>query len=80
MEAGVIDALFEGAGTWRLVEFKTDYVTGAAALEALLAREDYVGQVARYVTAVERLWGARPAPMLCFLNYAGAVRLVRNRW
>ena len=62
------------------MEFKTDYVKNQAALDALLAREDYVAQVARYLDAAARLLGTRPRPVLCFLNYAGAVRLVRDRW
>jgi hypothetical protein len=37
-------------------------------------------QVARYVAAAERLLSARPSPVLCFLNYAGRVRLMEDRW
>lgn len=80
METGVIDALFESEGGWTLVEFKTDAVAGPGALKALLAEEDYVDQVARYAAAVERLLGIRPEPVLCFLNYAGAVHLVTGQW
>jgi hypothetical protein len=63
-----------------LVEFKTDYVPDAEELENKLATADYVPQVARYLGAAERLLGARPRPVLCLLNYAGAVRLVEDRW
>jgi ATP-dependent helicase/nuclease subunit A len=80
LETGVMDALFEDGHGWTLVEFKTDYVAGAGRLEALLAQEDYVDQVARYVTAVEPVLGERPEPVLCFLNYGGVVRLVTGRW
>ncbi|MBN1178920.1 MAG: UvrD-helicase domain-containing protein [Anaerolineae bacterium] len=80
IEHGVIDALFETAAGWTLVEFKTDRVDDAARLEQLLAQEDYIPQVARYLAAAERLLGVRPRPVLCFLNYAGAVRLVEDRW
>ena len=80
VERGTLDALFQAGGQWTLVEFKTDYVKDHAALDALLAREDYVAQVARYLDAAARLLGTRPRPLLCFLNYAGAVRLVEDRW
>ncbi len=77
---GTFDALFRTDGQWTLVEFKTDYVKGQSDLEEILAREDYVAQVARYLDAAARLLGPRPRPVLCFLNYAGAVHLVEHRW
>jgi ATP-dependent helicase/nuclease subunit A len=82
LESGVIDALFESAGTWSLVEFKTDRIRDVAHLERLLKEEqnDYVRQVGYYLTAVERILGRRPRPVLCFLNCGGAVRLVMDRW
>ena len=52
-------------------------------LDELLAKRDedgYVVQVARYLDATEELLSIRPSPVLCFLNYAGQVRLVRDRW
>jgi hypothetical protein len=63
-----------------LVEFKTDRMEDPADLESKLDQEDYVQQVARYVTAAEQLLGERPRPVLCFLNYSGRVRLVDDRW
>ncbi|MFP4345845.1 MAG: UvrD-helicase domain-containing protein [Anaerolineales bacterium] len=80
VESGVIDALFCRGERWTLVEFKSDHVPGRAALEALLEKEDYVPQVARYLRAVERLLGVQPRPLLCLLNYDGSVRLVDDRW
>lgn len=80
LEHGVIDALFATAAGWTLVEFKTDHVRDAAHLEQLLAQKDYVPQVGRYLAAAEHLLGARPRPVLCFLNYAGAVHLEAERW
>jgi ATP-dependent helicase/nuclease subunit A len=80
LESGAIDALFRSDGRWALVEFKTDRVAGRADLERILEKEEYVGQVARYLEAAERLLGERPRPVLCFLNYAGRVRLVEDRW
>jgi hypothetical protein len=55
-------------------------VRDEAELDALLRESDYVNQVARYVDAAERLLGQRPEPVLCFLNVAGRVRLVADRW
>ena len=80
LESGAIDALFRSDGRWVLVEFKTDWVEGQAHLERTLESEDYVEQVARYVAAAEHLLGERPRPVLCFLNYAGRVRLVEDCW
>jgi ATP-dependent exoDNAse (exonuclease V) beta subunit len=76
VERGTFDALFRADGAWTLVEFKTDYVKNHAALEEILAHEDYVAQVARYLEAAARLLGTRPRPVLCFLNYAGAMHVV----
>jgi ATP-dependent exoDNAse (exonuclease V) beta subunit len=80
LENGVIDALYYDGAAWTLVEFKTDYVRDAEQLEKKLTEKDYVPQVARYLAAAERLLGVRPRPVLCLLNYAGAVRLVEDRW
>ena len=80
LDSGVIDALWRAEGRWYLVELKTDRVKGGADLEQLLRETDYMSQVARYVAATERLLGQRPEPMLCFLNFAGRVRVVTDRW
>jgi len=80
LEHGVIDALFQDESGWVLVEFKTDYVKDAEALEKKLADQDDVPQVARYLDAAERRLGERPRPVLCLLNDAGAVHLVEDRW
>ena len=78
IESGIIDALYLRGGAWTIVEFKTDAVRDAAALERMLAEEDYLAQTERYVTAVEQLLGRRPAVTLCLLNYAGGVHLQRR--
>ena len=75
IESGIIDALYLQEGIWTIVEFKTDEVRGEADFERLLAREDYLAQAQRYVTAAERLLSQRPRLILCMLNYAGAVHL-----
>ena len=78
--AGFFDVLFQADGKWTLVEFKTDYVKDQGALETLLTDEDYIAQVSRYLGAAKNFLGARPRPVLCFLNYAGAVHSVTERW
>lgn len=84
INTGVIDALWQSDGEsgqeWHLVEFKTDRIQSESALEEVLQTSDYVDQVRRYVAAASRLLGQRPVPVLCFLNYAGRVRLVADRW
>ena len=82
MESGIIDALYlrDGGstnGAWTIVEFKTDHIRDQAALERLLAEEDYLAQAERYVAAVERLLGSRPAVVLCLLDYAGGIHVHR---
>jgi ATP-dependent exoDNAse (exonuclease V) beta subunit len=80
LDRGVIDALFCEQGRWTVVEFKTDRIRDNTHLEQTLGQADYVEQVGRYLDATERLLGARPRPVLCLLNYRGAVRLVEDRW
>ncbi|MGC9347547.1 MAG: UvrD-helicase domain-containing protein [Anaerolineae bacterium] len=80
VESGIIDALFHDERGWTLVEFKADRIRDRADLERQLRETDYVDQVERYLKASERLLGARPRPVLCFLNYAGHVHLVTDRW
>jgi ATP-dependent helicase/nuclease subunit A len=80
VESGVMDALYRADGHWVLVEFKTDRIRDRAELEKTLEKEEYIQQVGRYVAAAGRLLGERPRPVLCFLNYAGRVRLVEERW
>ncbi len=80
VENGIIDALYlrgggSAGGAWTIVEFKTDHIAGAAALERLLAEEDYLAQAERYATAVERLLGKRPKASLCLLDYAGGIHV-----
>ena len=71
VESGIIDALYQHANEWTIVEFKTDRVRDKADFERLLEEEDYVAQAQRYVVAVERLLGVRPQCVLCMLNWAG---------
>jgi ATP-dependent exoDNAse (exonuclease V) beta subunit len=77
VESGVVDALYLLGGVWTIVEFKTDNLPDQAALEKLLAREDYLLQARRYREAVQQLVGQQPEVVFCFLDYAGAVHLHR---
>jgi ATP-dependent helicase/nuclease subunit A len=75
VESGIIDALYLGDAVWTIVEFKTDHVHDQAALDRLLAEEDYLAQAERYAAAVEQLLGSRPQVALCLLDYAGGVHV-----
>jgi ATP-dependent exoDNAse (exonuclease V) beta subunit len=77
IESGIIDALYQQAETWTIVEFKTDRVKNQAELQRLLAEDGYVAQAQRYITAAERLLGQQPQCILCMLNYGGTVYLHR---
>ena len=77
VESGIIDALFERAGAWTLVEFKTDRVRDREELDRVLAEEGYLAQAERYVAAAKALLGQEPEIVLCFLNLAGTVSLYR---
>ncbi|MGB4803534.1 MAG: PD-(D/E)XK nuclease family protein, partial [Anaerolineae bacterium] len=76
VESGIVDALYRHGGDWAIVEFKTDEVRDAAALERLLAEEDYLAQAERYALAVERLMDQRPRIVLCLLDYASRVHIL----
>ena len=81
IESGIIDALYLRRRLhewrWTIVEFKTDHIRDQAALDRLLAEEDYLAQAERYAAAVERLLGSRPEVVLCLLDYAGGVHVHR---
>jgi len=75
VESGVMDALYLREGVWTLVEFKTDEVRNEADLERLLAAEDYVPQVQRYIAAAEQMLRQPVRAVLCLLNCRGGVCL-----
>ncbi len=80
IEYGTIDLLYKWGDQWHLVEYKTDYVRDADALRALLLDTDYVEQMRRYIEAVEHLLGEHPHPDMCFLNVAGSIVNISDRW
>jgi ATP-dependent exoDNAse (exonuclease V) beta subunit len=73
VEIGIIDAMYERAGVWTIIEFKTDWVRNQAELERLLAEQEYLAQARRYIDAAQTLLGLEPRLFLCMLNYAGSV-------
>jgi ATP-dependent helicase/nuclease subunit A len=75
VESGIIDAVYLRDGSWTIVEFKTDEVRTRVAFDQLLAKEDYLEQAQRYLSAAGRLLGQQPRLILCMLNYAGVVYL-----
>jgi ATP-dependent exoDNAse (exonuclease V) beta subunit len=77
-ETGYIDLLYPYAGTWTVVDFKTDRVQDEVALQRLLAEKDYKRQLQQYGTAVQQLLGGTSRLMLCFLNYRDEVRVVTD--
>lgn len=76
VETGYIDLLYQRAGAWILVDFKTDEVRDEVALRRLLAEQDYRQQIQRYGMAVRHLLGIVPQLKLCFLNMASGIRVV----
>lgn len=54
-EEGKIDLMFEEAGGWVIVDYKTDWVSDDPADAERFFREKYAAQIQRYVAALERL-------------------------
>ena len=75
---GSIDAMFKEDNQWVLVEYKTDEIRTGAEID--WDSVDYLKQVGGYLDTAERLLKQRPAPILCFLDYGGRVKLVTDRW
>lgn len=76
VQTGYIDMLYEQAGSWTLVDFKTDHVGSEADLQRLLSQTDYTQQLRQYGRAVQQLLGITPRLKLCLLNYGREVRLI----
>lgn len=77
---GVIDALFKEEDNWILVEFKTDRINSRYAQTWNNKKEIYKIQVSEYLEAAEKILGIQPVPLLCFLNYDGAIHIETNLW
>ena len=81
IEYGIVDALYKTVDdVWYVVEYKTDYVRNADALQILLVEKDYVRQMERYLHAVGRFLTKHPYPILCFLYYSSSVVSITDRW
>jgi ATP-dependent helicase/nuclease subunit A len=72
---GRLDALFQQAGRWTVVEFKTDHVRDEIDRPQVLAHPDYLAQVQRYRAVVARFTDQTPVVILCWLNYGGEIYL-----
>jgi ATP-dependent exoDNAse (exonuclease V) beta subunit len=77
---GVIDALFKEEDNWILVEFKTDQINPRYAQAWINKKEKYKKQVSEYLEAAEKILDIQPEPMLCFLNYDGAIQIETDLW
>jgi ATP-dependent exoDNAse (exonuclease V) beta subunit len=75
-KTGRIDLLYQHEGTWTIVDFKTDSVRDAVALQKLPSKTDYEEQLRQYGTAVRQLLGVEPRLLLCLLDCVGEVRLI----
>ena len=75
-QTGYIDMLYEQAGSWTLVDFKTDQVDSEADMQRLLSQTDYTQQLRQYGRAVQQLLGITPRLKLCLLNYGREVRVI----
>jgi ATP-dependent helicase/nuclease subunit A len=64
---GFIDCLYRTPAGWVLVDFKTDELRSPNALDA--AVQKYGGQLRRYQQAAEKMIGASPRCLMCFLNF-----------
>ena len=75
LHRGRLDALFQQAGRWTVVEFKSDAIRDEAERQQVLARTDYLNQVRRYRQVVEQFTGQTPAVILCWLNVDNRIYL-----
>ena len=62
---GTIDLAYRSAGTWRVLDFKTDELRGKSLPEAAAP---YLPQLALYASALERAAGRSPSAGLLFLR------------
>ena len=67
---GKADLLFERAGEWRVVDFKTDRLDGPDALR------EHAAQLAGYSTSLALVVGARVKPAICLVRRGEIVELL----
>jgi predicted enzyme related to lactoylglutathione lyase len=75
-ERGIVDLLYRAGDRWTVAEFKTDRLAGPEAVQQQIKAKAYDEQVARYVTAAERLLGERPRALLVFMNVGRGMQVV----
>ena len=77
MLEGVIDLLYQGQdGTWRLIDWKTEWVEERQVQQPGL---EFLTQLALYAYAVETILGVTPQPSLVYLNPRLRHRLVERQ-
>jgi ATP-dependent helicase/nuclease subunit A len=67
-DTGIIDLLYRAEAGWFLVDFKTDELRSEEDVQAVIRREGYDRQVARYAQAAASRLGVRAKMRLVFLN------------
>ena len=73
-ETGYVDVLYRSAGSWNVVDFKTDSIASDG--ERLRLVEQYSPQLRRYVQAIEALLHEPAQGQICFLDDNGKIRVV----
>ncbi len=75
-DSGVIDLLYrQSGGTWTIVDFKTDEVRSIEEMRDTIEREQYAGQVRRYIDAITPQIGRRPRGRLVFLRVGNTLQV-----
>jgi len=74
-DTGVIDLLYRAGAAWTIVDFKTDEVRSIAEMRETIEREQYAGQVQRYIDAITSQIGQRPHGRLIFLRVANMIQV-----
>jgi ATP-dependent exoDNAse (exonuclease V) beta subunit len=73
-DSGRLDILYQLDGQWWIVDFKTDPIQPEIGLQPPSV-EAYIRQLSRYRDAVESQLKVKVKARLCFLDYAGSIRL-----
>ncbi|MBI5841150.1 MAG: UvrD-helicase domain-containing protein [Chloroflexi bacterium] len=72
---GYIDLLYRVNDNWHIIDFKTDEARSDDEARAIISREGYNLQVARYAQAVATQLNVQPKTRLVFLNVNGEVKV-----
>jgi ATP-dependent exoDNAse (exonuclease V) beta subunit len=74
-ERGIIDLLYRNESGWHIIDFKTDEVRSEEEARAIINREQYDLQVARYARAIGNQLQVKAKTRLVFLNVNGEIRI-----